>query len=84
MEDKVILTTQELWDFVYKEICKNLDISKAEFAMSNLYLGFKKRFYYFINRKRGGKEILGARVFEDKPGKAFIRYDKWIKEVKEN
>ncbi len=54
-EDKmkeIKLTKNELWDFTYKEICKNLKCSKCDFALSTLYDGFKRRFGYFLNGKR--------------------------------
>ena len=53
---QIILTEQELWGFVYKEICNVSGISKVGFVLSKEYDGFKRRFNYFLKNgdKRNG------------------------------
>jgi len=44
---------QELWAFTLKEICLNLKCSTFDFCMdSKRYNDFKRRFNYFVKRKR--------------------------------
>lgn len=52
-EEKIVLTIQELWDFVFKEICLVCGLRrKSDFALSGSYGYFRRRFIYFINKKR--------------------------------
>lgn len=55
-ENKITITEQQIWDFVYKEICNVWQISKVNFALSDEYNGFKRRFNYYMKKlKENGK-----------------------------
>ena len=45
---KVLLTKQQLWDFVYKEICLTWGVSKVDLALSGNYKNMKRRFDNFV------------------------------------
>ncbi|MEK6879466.1 MAG: hypothetical protein AABY22_07665 [Nanoarchaeota archaeon] len=48
MEKKILLTKQQLWDFMYSQICKTLGISKFDLAISKNYKNMMRRFNYFV------------------------------------
>ena len=51
-EIKLKLTKQELWDFMYSQICKTCGISKFDLAISKEYKNMKRRFDYFIKKTK--------------------------------
>lgn len=58
---KIKLTEQQLWDFMYNQICKTSGISKFDLAISKDYKNMERRFDYFIKGLKKIKEIGGMK-----------------------
>jgi hypothetical protein len=45
---KILLTKQQLWTFMYSQICNTCHLSKVDLALSKEYKNMKRRFDYFV------------------------------------